>query len=150
MVRIEACRPLLAAALVAVAATSCGGRQSAFCKVLSRGAHGFDDNASTDDHVHAIDAIVAQLAPADRADLVAVRTLLDFGAHPDRYPAGSSVGIEARYRIAVGDLDRRLKHECGTPLDAPPALFVDLRPPATTAAPSTSTTSRPTTTGGAP
>ncbi len=124
MARFHACRVSTAAVLVLAGLVSgCGSQPTAFCAAVRRGAAGFNPQATTADVVHALDGVIAAVAPRDRAELRVVRQYLVVISHPEVHQGDAARAI-LDLAVAAKRLDTRLRHECGVPLDTPPRLFL--------------------------
>lgn len=117
-----------AAVLVLVVASACSQQPTAFCAQVARADRGFDADQSNEATLAAIDRLLVRLPAGDRADVRAVRDFLDVAANPGRRDAARVAGAVAEFRRALPRLDRRLRRECGVPLEGVPSLFTALAP----------------------
>jgi hypothetical protein len=120
----------IAATTVLLAATTgaCGAGSSSFCSVLRR-AHVGLTSPKVDDQIAALDAIVAQLQPRDRAEVSALREYIVVADHPQGYSSEALAVIVRRYFTAATSLDHRLRTECHVVLKGKPPSFPSPQPP---------------------
>lgn len=120
---------LAVVALVSVAAAcSSSSASTPFCRALNQGDLRF--NGDYDQVVVAMDRVLAQLSPADRGDVRAVRDFVAAAAHPNEHPDDIKAEL-LTYADAIPRLDARLRRECGIGFGKAGFPFFDLRPTTT-------------------